>query len=121
MLFFLTIHVKNTSLELHAAPHQLVFTRGRSASVTNGVPELNPYLSSQSLSAPDSSQPGRPFVRLVRAVDSAFGAAMNTLFIWDRRHRDRLHLTSLDERMLRDIGITSADVEHEAAKPFWRG
>ena len=45
---------------------------------------------------------------------------MNTLFVWDRRHRDRLHLASLDERMLRDIGITNVDVEHEVSKPFWR-
>jgi len=81
---------------------------------------LNHYLASQSLSTSGSSQSAQPLVRFVHALDSFLGAAMNTLFIWDRRHRDRLHLASLDERMLRDIGITGADVQHEAAKPFWR-
>ena len=78
------------------------------------------YLASDSPSTPNSSNSAHPVVRLLRAVDSFLGSVMNTLSIWDRRHRDRLHLTGLDERMLRDIGVNSADVAHEAAKPFWR-
>ena len=78
------------------------------------------YLASHSLPQPGSSQYAHPVVRVLRAVDSFLGSAMNTLLIWDRRHRDRLHLTGLDERMLRDIGVTNVDVAHEAAKPFWR-
>jgi uncharacterized protein YjiS (DUF1127 family) len=27
---------------------------------------------------------------------------------------------TLDDRMLRDIGLARADVENEAGKPFWR-
>ena len=79
------------------------------------------YLASHSFSStPSRSQSAHPVVRVLRVVDSFLGSVMNTLLIWDRRHRDRLHLTGLDERMLRDIGVTSADVAHEAAKPFWR-
>ena len=39
---------------------------------------------------------------------------------WRRRVRDRAELTKLDERMLRDIGLTAADAEFLSSKPFWR-
>jgi uncharacterized protein YjiS (DUF1127 family) len=32
----------------------------------------------------------------------------------------RRHLQDLDDRMLSDMGLTRADVNHEAGKPFWR-
>jgi uncharacterized protein YjiS (DUF1127 family) len=36
------------------------------------------------------------------------------------RSRQRRALAKLDDRLLRDIGITAYDVAHEAGKPFWR-
>lgn len=39
---------------------------------------------------------------------------------WRERYRQRRHLASLDHHMLRDIGLSSADVEQEIRKPFWR-
>ncbi len=39
---------------------------------------------------------------------------------WRRRARNRAELAMLDERMLRDIGVTRADVWFEASKPFWK-
>ena len=39
---------------------------------------------------------------------------------WRRRTRERAQLAGLDERMLRDIGLTRADAEFLANKPFWR-
>ncbi|MBN9560280.1 MAG: DUF1127 domain-containing protein [Alphaproteobacteria bacterium] len=36
-----------------------------------------------------------------------------------RRRRTRLYLTQLDERMLKDIGVTRVEAAREAAKPFW--
>ena len=39
---------------------------------------------------------------------------------WRRRRNGRLELARLDERMLRDIGLTRADAEYEMNKPFWR-
>ena len=33
--------------------------------------------------------------------------------------RQRRHLASLDDRMLRDIGFSRADVELEIDRPFW--
>ena len=37
-----------------------------------------------------------------------------------RRHRSRRHIGQLDARTLKDIGITFAEAEAEANKPFWR-
>jgi uncharacterized protein YjiS (DUF1127 family) len=39
---------------------------------------------------------------------------------WRGRARDRAQLASLDDRMLRDIGLTRADAEFLSSKPFWR-
>jgi uncharacterized protein YjiS (DUF1127 family) len=36
------------------------------------------------------------------------------------RARQRRALLGLDDRMLKDIGLTRADVEGESRKPFWR-
>jgi len=40
---------------------------------------------------------------------------------WRRRAHDRAELAKLDDRMLRDIGLTRADAEFLGNKPFWRG
>jgi uncharacterized protein YjiS (DUF1127 family) len=42
-----------------------------------------------------------------------------TLFRWHERARQRRELYALDDRMLKDIGITRVDVEREAGKHFW--
>lgn len=38
-----------------------------------------------------------------------------------RRHRSRVALANLDGHLLRDIGVTYAEAEQEANKPFWKG
>ncbi len=38
---------------------------------------------------------------------------------WVRRSASRRSLQQLDERMLKDIGLTQADVVAETDKPFW--
>jgi uncharacterized protein YjiS (DUF1127 family) len=42
------------------------------------------------------------------------------LRLWRRRIRDREALARLDERELRDIGMTRAALYDELRKPFWR-
>jgi uncharacterized protein YjiS (DUF1127 family) len=66
-------------------------------------------------------QANGPWTRFVHAVDSGLETVVDTLLVWQRRHHDRLHLMSLDDRLLHDIGISNADVYREASKPFWRG
>ncbi|NNG02831.1 MAG: DUF1127 domain-containing protein [Inquilinus sp.] len=49
-----------------------------------------------------------------------FGGAAAALFVWRERSRQRRHLRHLDDRLLRDIGLTRQDARGEAAKPAWR-
>ncbi len=39
---------------------------------------------------------------------------------WQKRARARNELAHLTERDARDIGVTAAQIEFEASKPFWR-
>jgi len=48
------------------------------------------------------------------------GRVLATLREWRRRAHDRAELAKLDDRMLRDIGLTHADAEFLSSKPFWR-
>jgi uncharacterized protein YjiS (DUF1127 family) len=58
--------------------------------------------------------------RRTRSWSRALARAIDLLLIWQQRARDRRQLESLSDHMLRDIGLTRADVFAEAAKPFWR-
>lgn len=42
------------------------------------------------------------------------------LALYYRRTQERRHLLTLDDRMLRDIGISRVDALREAGKPFWK-
>jgi uncharacterized protein YjiS (DUF1127 family) len=43
-----------------------------------------------------------------------------TLGVWRSRYRERHSFPPLDDRELRDLGVSRWDVERELAKPFWR-
>jgi uncharacterized protein YjiS (DUF1127 family) len=45
---------------------------------------------------------------------------LETVLTWRVRSLGRRVLLELDDRMLRDMGFSQADVHREAAKPFWR-
>jgi uncharacterized protein YjiS (DUF1127 family) len=47
-------------------------------------------------------------------------AVVDRMQTWLDRARQRRALAQLDDRLLRDIGITRYDVLYEAGKPFWR-
>jgi uncharacterized protein YjiS (DUF1127 family) len=54
------------------------------------------------------------------ALRDTVGSMFETLSEWRRRARGRAELAALDDRMLRDIGLSPADAEFLANKPFWR-
>ncbi len=64
----------------------------------------------------------RPFqaVGLLRTLARAPIAFIELLLLWQGRAEQRGRLRQFDDRMLRDIGLSRADVEMEANKPFWR-
>lgn len=49
-----------------------------------------------------------------------FGRVLATVLLWQARAHERHILGTLDDRMLRDIGLDRADISREADKPFWR-
>ena len=56
----------------------------------------------------------------VLALTDAWDHTVATLREWRRRSRERGELAQLDDRMLKDIGLTRADAEFLSNKPFWR-
>jgi len=56
----------------------------------------------------------------LEALSDATDWALSMLREWRRRSRERAQLAMLDDRMLRDIGLSNADREFLANKPFWR-
>jgi uncharacterized protein YjiS (DUF1127 family) len=58
--------------------------------------------------------------RFWRIIRSLLARGLDALRIWQQRSRERRDLLSLNERLLRDIGLSRTAVEREACKPFWR-
>ena len=61
-----------------------------------------------------------------RAARGVSGAAVvkslgRMLGLWRSRARERHAFQALEDRDLRDLGLSRYDVERELAKPFWRG
>ena len=54
-----------------------------------------------------------------RSLDRGLGRVFDTILSWSERSRQRRALMTLDDRMLRDIGLTRGQVEVEGGKPFW--
>lgn len=47
-------------------------------------------------------------------------AAIDTVMAWMDRAGQRRALGALDDHLLKDVGLSRADVERETSKPFWR-
>jgi uncharacterized protein YjiS (DUF1127 family) len=56
----------------------------------------------------------------IHALSDAVSRLAATVREWRRRTSERAELGALDERTLADIGLTRADAEFLANKPFWR-
>jgi uncharacterized protein YjiS (DUF1127 family) len=62
---------------------------------------------------PISRRLGRPITGLVEGVTA-------WLRRWRERAKSRQHLSALSDHMLKDLGLSRAQVENEIAKSFWR-
>jgi uncharacterized protein YjiS (DUF1127 family) len=47
-------------------------------------------------------------------------AAVRVVSFWIERSRQRRALAELDDRLLRDIGLTRDEARRECANPFWK-
>jgi uncharacterized protein YjiS (DUF1127 family) len=58
--------------------------------------------------------------RLRYLIGMSFSQLLDNILTWQQRHSERRYLLTLDQRMLKDIGLSQADIQQEAAKPFWQ-
>ena len=61
-----------------------------------------------------------PRFALVRRVREGAASAGGWVATWVTRVRQREILAGLDERMLRDIGLTRGDLRDAISEPLWR-
>ena len=59
-------------------------------------------------------------VMVPAALRTSAAVVVEGVLAWLERARQRRHLGELSDHMLKDIGLSRADVEAEVAKPFWR-
>lgn len=60
-----------------------------------------------------------PRSRLLDRLSPLLAAAAGTVRGWWRRRADRQRLLGLSDAMLKDLGLSRADVEGLAARPWW--
>lgn len=60
------------------------------------------------------------FLWFFGAVAFACKGSSRSIALWRHRVRMRRHLARMDDRLLRDIGLSRADAKREINKPFWR-
>jgi len=58
--------------------------------------------------------------RFVGSARRTFLYIVETLTLWSARASQRRRLRELDGHMLKDIGLSGADVEREGGKWFWQ-
>jgi uncharacterized protein YjiS (DUF1127 family) len=58
--------------------------------------------------------------RRERGLQRFASVAVARLLRWHELARQRRTLLTLDDRLLKDIGVTRAEAEREASRPFWR-
>ena len=63
---------------------------------------------------------GAVIASLWAAIERRLVAFFETLAAWQDQAAKRHHLSQLDQRMLRDVGLSRADVRRELEQPFWR-
>jgi uncharacterized protein YjiS (DUF1127 family) len=64
--------------------------------------------------------PWASFAPVDDPADDSQPRLLRVLSLWRRRARQRRALLLLDDRLLRDIGLTRWEVERHARVPFWR-
>ena len=64
--------------------------------------------------------PGAGHVPSWDAIRAAAVRIVEVLFEWQDRARQRHHLETLNDHLLKDLGLSRADVARESSKPFWR-
>ena len=57
--------------------------------------------------------------RVVDRIETLYQSVTAAFATWAERERNRRFLSQMDDRLLRDIGLSRFDVEVETNKHFW--
>jgi uncharacterized protein YjiS (DUF1127 family) len=67
------------------------------------------------------STPSRRNIRqTIAAAWASLGRLAELISTWRQRSAERRHLHGLNEYMLKDLGISRADVDRETSKRYWQ-
>ena len=58
-----------------------------------------------------------PRLPLIAAMAVRFAAAVT---VWEQRRRSRVNLSTLDDRLLQDVGLTRLQADRECRRTFWQ-
>ena len=72
------------------------------------------------MTIPSMVLPAQPAERGCDRPASYLRRAITLFYTWRQRLRDRRALALMDERSLRDLGLTRYEAFYEVHKPFWR-
>jgi uncharacterized protein YjiS (DUF1127 family) len=77
-------------------------------------------MTSVSISTRQGAAPGGVTPDVGSATSGLLARILDRLLSWQERAFQRQALASLDDRLLKDIGISRAAADHGAGKPFWQ-
>lgn len=80
----------------------------------------HPLASGCSTATPRAPSAAEVLAGLARDAAGGLARAVSLVHAWQERAAMRYRLMELDERMLKDIGLSRADALSEGEKPFWR-
>ena len=69
---------------------------------------------------PTPPAPGPALLMVSRDIGPLVDRTVERLAEWHNQHDGRRQLMGLDDRHLKDLGISRCDAEREYRKPFWR-
>ncbi|MBO9445107.1 DUF1127 domain-containing protein [Ruegeria sp. R14_0] len=58
-----------------------------------------------------------PRLPMIAALAVRFAA---TVTMWERQRRSRINLSQLDDRLLKDVGLTRSQANREVKRHFWQ-
>jgi uncharacterized protein YjiS (DUF1127 family) len=62
----------------------------------------------------------RDLLAVARRPVELLGDFIELALVWLQRSRERRELGAFSDHMLKDLGVSRADIDHEVSKPFWR-
>jgi uncharacterized protein YjiS (DUF1127 family) len=58
-------------------------------------------------------------IALVGSVANIPARVFQVLTVWQKRYEQRLHLDTMSDHLIKDMGLSRSDVNHEVVKQFW--